>query len=229
MTGHAELHGYDPRRLGRGPAEIRDNQSAMPAFANAPMVLQETLIFPYLSGAEFMRDFDVAGAGEAAVRRYAGVDAADPAPRSRSISARGRAAARHAPAAAAWRVAGAVQRMTWASSRRGSFCSSTSNDQAAAIRGATGGQGIGRGRRRPKGRALAWVTCVVRRWRRGSSMTSAADDHRAVWRAPHASGVGDTGGDRRARRRCCTRTSRTAGPAAGRPGWVEPGDKSTVK
>ena len=38
--------------------QIRENQGAMPAFAAAPMVLQETLIFPYLTGAEFMRDFD---------------------------------------------------------------------------------------------------------------------------------------------------------------------------
>ena len=30
----------------------------MPVVASAPMVLQETLIFPYLSGAEFMRDFE---------------------------------------------------------------------------------------------------------------------------------------------------------------------------
>ena len=37
---------------------IRQNQSAMPKFAAAPEVLQETLIFPYLSGAEFMRRFD---------------------------------------------------------------------------------------------------------------------------------------------------------------------------
>lgn len=37
---------------------IRENQSAMPKFAAAPEVLQETLIFPYLSGAEFMRRFD---------------------------------------------------------------------------------------------------------------------------------------------------------------------------
>ena len=36
---------------------IRDNQSAMPIFARAPTVLQETLIFPYLSGAEFVRNF----------------------------------------------------------------------------------------------------------------------------------------------------------------------------
>jgi hypothetical protein len=36
---------------------IRDNQSAMPKFAAAPQVLQETLLFPYLSGVEFMRRF----------------------------------------------------------------------------------------------------------------------------------------------------------------------------
>lgn len=36
---------------------IRDNQSSMPVFASAPLVLQETLIFPYLSGAEFVRNF----------------------------------------------------------------------------------------------------------------------------------------------------------------------------
>lgn len=36
---------------------IRDNESAMPVYASAPMVIQETLIFPYLSGAEFVRTF----------------------------------------------------------------------------------------------------------------------------------------------------------------------------
>ncbi|HEY4953655.1 MAG TPA: hypothetical protein VII02_02100, partial [Gemmatimonadaceae bacterium] len=36
---------------------IRDNQSSMPVFASAPVVIQETLIFPYLSGAEFVRNF----------------------------------------------------------------------------------------------------------------------------------------------------------------------------
>lgn len=36
---------------------IRENQSSMPVFARAPLVLQETLIFPYLSGAEFVRNF----------------------------------------------------------------------------------------------------------------------------------------------------------------------------
>jgi hypothetical protein len=37
---------------------IREGQSAMPVFSAAPMIIQETLIFPYLSGAEFMRRFD---------------------------------------------------------------------------------------------------------------------------------------------------------------------------
>lgn len=36
---------------------IRENQSSMPVFAGAPRVIQETLIFPYLSGAEFYRNY----------------------------------------------------------------------------------------------------------------------------------------------------------------------------
>jgi hypothetical protein len=36
---------------------IRENQSSMPVFAAAPMLVQETLIFPYLSGAEFIRNY----------------------------------------------------------------------------------------------------------------------------------------------------------------------------
>ncbi len=36
---------------------IRDNQSSMPIFASAPLLIQETLIFPYLNGAEFIRNF----------------------------------------------------------------------------------------------------------------------------------------------------------------------------
>jgi hypothetical protein len=37
---------------------IRDNQSAMPVFATAPMVIQESLLFPYLSGADFVQRFE---------------------------------------------------------------------------------------------------------------------------------------------------------------------------
>lgn len=36
---------------------IRDNQASMPVFARAPVIIQETLIFPYLSGAEFVRNY----------------------------------------------------------------------------------------------------------------------------------------------------------------------------
>jgi hypothetical protein len=40
---------------------IRENQSSMPKFASAPEILQETLLFPYLSGAEFMRRYQDQG------------------------------------------------------------------------------------------------------------------------------------------------------------------------
>lgn len=43
---------------------IRDNQTRMPVLASAPFVLQETLVFPYLSGAEFMRRFDAERQGQ---------------------------------------------------------------------------------------------------------------------------------------------------------------------
>lgn len=44
---------------------IRENQTAMPVFASAPMLLQESLLFPYLSGAEFVRRFKEANKGKA--------------------------------------------------------------------------------------------------------------------------------------------------------------------
>lgn len=43
---------------------IRENQGAMPIFAAAPVIIQETLIFPYLSGAEFVRNFKDRRPGE---------------------------------------------------------------------------------------------------------------------------------------------------------------------
>jgi hypothetical protein len=36
---------------------IRDAQGTMPVFSTAPMFIQESLLFPYLSGAEFVRHF----------------------------------------------------------------------------------------------------------------------------------------------------------------------------
>ena len=43
--------------------EIRNRQSEMPVFATAPMVIQESLLFPYLSGAEFVNRMKVAKPG----------------------------------------------------------------------------------------------------------------------------------------------------------------------
>ena len=40
---------------------IRESQGSMPKFASAPQILQETLIFPYLSGMEFMRRYQDQG------------------------------------------------------------------------------------------------------------------------------------------------------------------------
>ena len=40
---------------------IREGQGSMPKFAAAPPILQETLIFPYLSGMEFMRRYQDQG------------------------------------------------------------------------------------------------------------------------------------------------------------------------
>jgi hypothetical protein len=37
---------------------IRQQQTSMPVFAAAPLLLQESMIFPYLAGAEFMRGFE---------------------------------------------------------------------------------------------------------------------------------------------------------------------------
>ena len=48
---------------------IREQQSAMPVFASAPMVIQETLIFPYLNGAEFMRRISEQGVSSQALYR----------------------------------------------------------------------------------------------------------------------------------------------------------------
>jgi hypothetical protein len=43
---------------------IRSSQGSMPIFASAPMLIQETLLFPYLSGAEFTRNFKEKRAGQ---------------------------------------------------------------------------------------------------------------------------------------------------------------------
>jgi len=47
------LGGWDRVR-----AMIRQQQSAMPALAGAPPIIRESLLFPYLAGAQFMREFE---------------------------------------------------------------------------------------------------------------------------------------------------------------------------
>jgi hypothetical protein len=48
---------------------IRETQGSMPVFASAPTIFQETLIFPYLTGAEFMRQFKQEAKGESPFAR----------------------------------------------------------------------------------------------------------------------------------------------------------------
>jgi hypothetical protein len=58
MLGSSNLAAALPGGWDRVRDMIREGQSSMPVFSSAPMIIQETLIFPYLSGAEFMRRFE---------------------------------------------------------------------------------------------------------------------------------------------------------------------------
>jgi hypothetical protein len=55
MTGGRDGEPRIPGGWDRVRGMIREGQSTMPKFASAPMLIQETLLFPYLSGAEFIR------------------------------------------------------------------------------------------------------------------------------------------------------------------------------
>jgi len=57
MLGPGNIAVAMPGGWDRVRQTIRNNQAAMPIYASAPMVIQETLIFPYLSGAEFVKNF----------------------------------------------------------------------------------------------------------------------------------------------------------------------------
>jgi hypothetical protein len=65
MLGGADLATALPGGWDRVREMIRESSSQMPVFATAPRIIQETLIFPYLSGAEFMRSFQQLRPGEA--------------------------------------------------------------------------------------------------------------------------------------------------------------------
>ena len=43
---------------------IREAQTTQPIFASAPMVIQETLLFPYINGADFVRRFNARDTGK---------------------------------------------------------------------------------------------------------------------------------------------------------------------
>ena len=61
---------------------MAQQQAQMPQFASAPLWLRETLIFPYLGGADFIGWFVRTHHGPRAVRRrHAGLHRADPPPR----------------------------------------------------------------------------------------------------------------------------------------------------
>jgi hypothetical protein len=65
MLGGADIATALPGGWERVRDLIRESSSQMPVFATAPRIIQETLIFPYLSGAEFMRTFQQLRPGEA--------------------------------------------------------------------------------------------------------------------------------------------------------------------
>ncbi|MBX7118928.1 MAG: ImmA/IrrE family metallo-endopeptidase [Gemmatimonadaceae bacterium] len=64
MTDGNDLSMRIPGGWDRVRETIRSAQASMPRFANAPMLIQETLLFPYLSGAEFIRQFKRARSGQ---------------------------------------------------------------------------------------------------------------------------------------------------------------------
>ena len=65
MLGGGDLAGAIPGGWDRIRELIRESSTSMPVFSTAPRIIQETLIFPYLSGAEFMRSFQQLRPGDA--------------------------------------------------------------------------------------------------------------------------------------------------------------------
>ncbi len=70
MTG-GDIESRLPGGWGALRETIRSSQEGMPQFAAAPMFLQETLLFPYLSGAEFVRRFSTTRGGRSVLTPFA--------------------------------------------------------------------------------------------------------------------------------------------------------------
>ncbi|HNV76515.1 MAG: hypothetical protein IT358_04770 [Gemmatimonadaceae bacterium] len=64
MLGSGTMVANLPGGWDRVRTLIRENNSTMPIFSSAPTLVQETLLFPYLSGAEFIRYFKEKRAGK---------------------------------------------------------------------------------------------------------------------------------------------------------------------
>jgi hypothetical protein len=134
---------------------IREQSSQMPVFATAPRLIQETLIFPYLSGAEFMRSFQQLRAGETPY-------SAMPASTEQIMHARAYFNERDVPTRVtlpAPRVGRERYQNNLGEFETRLFLYEHMRDQSAAVRGAAGWDGD-----RymvvttPRGEALVWVT-----------------------------------------------------------------------
>lgn len=155
MLGGADIATALPGGWDRVRDMIRESSSQMPVFATAPRIIQETLIFPYLSGAEFMRSFQQLRPGDAP---YADM----PRSTEQIIHARAYFSERDTPT-----------RVTLPSPRVGRdryqnnlgefetriFLYEHARDQSSAVRGAAGWDGdrymvV----ETPRGQALAWVS-----------------------------------------------------------------------
>ncbi|MBK7908153.1 MAG: hypothetical protein IPJ78_16530 [Gemmatimonadetes bacterium] len=71
MTGGSDMDMRIPGGWDRVRDAIRSAPSSMPKFAASPLYIQETMLFPYLSGAEFIRQFKRRRSGEAPFSPFA--------------------------------------------------------------------------------------------------------------------------------------------------------------
>ena len=65
MLGPGNIAVGLPQGWERVRETIRNNESSMPVYSSAPMVVQETLLFPYLGGADFVKTFRAREPGRA--------------------------------------------------------------------------------------------------------------------------------------------------------------------
>ncbi|HEX6536743.1 MAG TPA: hypothetical protein VF041_19305 [Gemmatimonadaceae bacterium] len=136
---------------------IRDNQTRMPVLASAPFVLQETLIFPYLSGAEFMRRFEAERKGQVPYGANMPTSTEQILHPDRYFAAhRDQPTAIALPAPAAGSV---VYQDDLGEFETRLFLYQHLHDQPASFRGAAGWDGDRYAAvRTPKGDAIAWVS-----------------------------------------------------------------------